>query len=428
VRADAISHAVATRSPAGLPGAITAREGERLAVTATAAAVATLPLLTPRSPANMAPVDALIAVAIGACLLWAGTSHHPWRWPYAVPGALLMAGGALGALAGPVPGAGLVALLQDAILLTWCWAVANIASSPERLRVLLATWAYSALAWVVALFIGLAAGVTVLTGQTPSEGTRTALTFGDPNYSASYYVISLMVIWASGYPRRRALRVVAYVLLVVALVSTGSNSGLVSLAIGSVVAVVLATGRRAGIAAAVVTLAAILLGGAAIASRISFKEVQTAAHGSRFAILRDGLGRSEKSVAQRHMLLSESLNLYRSGGPLGEGPVSTKPRLRERMAPFVKEAHDDYLAALIERGVLGVAGIGLLIGGLAVRLTRLVAAPLADGFADVVPRPHALVAAVVGTLVAMGVYELLHVRHMWALLAFVAALYLWGRR
>jgi O-Antigen ligase len=423
-----MSHAVATEARPGLRGALSAREGERLAITATAAAVAMLPLLAPRSPANMAPVDALIAVAIGTCLLWAGASRHRWRWPYAAPGLLLMAGGALGALVGPVPGAGLVALLQDAVLLAWCWAVANLASSPERLRVLLATWAYSALAWVAALFIGLAAGLPALTGQTPSEGTRTALTFGDPNYSASYYVISLMIIWASGYPRRRALRVVAYVLLVAALVSTGSNSGLVSLGVGTAVAVVLAVWRRAGAAVAVVALAAILLGGAAVASRISFKDVQTAAHGSRFAILRDGLGRSEKSVAQRQMLLGESLQLYRSGGPLGEGPVSTKARLRARMAPFVKEAHDDYLAALIERGVLGVVGIALLIGGLAVRLARLVAAPLAGGFAAVVPRPHALVAAVVGTLVAMGVYELLHVRHMWALLAFVAALHLWGRR
>jgi O-antigen ligase len=420
----ATSHAVATHSPP----AVRAREGERLAVTATAAAIAMLPLLAPRTAANMAPVDVLIAVAIGACLLWASASRHGWRWPYAAPGLLLMTGGALGALMGPVPKAGLVALPQDAVLLAWCWAVANLASSPERLRVLIATWAYSALAWVTALFIGLAAGVTVLTGQIPSEGTRTALTFGDPNYSASYYVISLMIIWASGYPRRRMLRVVAYVLLVAALVSTGSNSGLVSLTVGTSVAVVLAAGRRAGVAAGVVALAAILLGGAAIASRMSFKDIQTAAHGSRFAVLRDGLGRSEKSVAQRDMLLSESLDLYRSGGPLGEGPVSTKPRLRARMAPFVKEAHDDYLAALIERGVLGVAGIGLLLGVLAVRLTGIVGAPLSDGFAAVVPRPHALVAAVVGTLVAMGVYELLHVRHMWALLAFVAALHLWGRR
>ena len=69
-----MSHAVATRSPPALAGALTAREGERLAIAATAAAVAMLPLLAPRSPANTAPVDALIAVAIGTCLLWAGAA------------------------------------------------------------------------------------------------------------------------------------------------------------------------------------------------------------------------------------------------------------------------------------------------------------------------------------------------------------------
>ena len=80
-----------------------------------------------------------------------------------------MAGGALGALMGPVPKAGLVALFQDAVLLAWCWAVANLASSPERLRVLLATWA-TARSRGVALFIGLAAGLPTLTGQTPRDG------------------------------------------------------------------------------------------------------------------------------------------------------------------------------------------------------------------------------------------------------------------
>jgi hypothetical protein len=35
---------------------------------------------------------------------------------------------------------------------------------------------------------------------------------------------------------------------------------------------------------------------------------------------------------------------------------------------------------------------------------------------------------VAGTAVAAALNELLHVRHVWTLFAFVAAAYLWGRR
>src|SRR6266566_4841881 len=79
--------------------------GERLALGATAGAVALLPLLSPSGPANLAPVDLLIAAAVAACLLWAGTAGHQWRFPYALPMAVFITGGALGALVGPVPGA-----------------------------------------------------------------------------------------------------------------------------------------------------------------------------------------------------------------------------------------------------------------------------------------------------------------------------------
>jgi len=97
------------------------------------------------------------------------------------------------------------------------------------------------------------------------------------------------------------------------------------------------------------------------------------------------------------------------------------------MAPFVKEAHDDYLAALVERGALGFAALLLLGLGLAARTTFLAGTRLRNGFDAVVVKPHALVGALAGTIVAGTVYELLHVRHVWTLFAFIAALYIWGR-
>jgi hypothetical protein len=113
---------------------------------------------------------------------------------------------------------------------------------------------------------------------------------------------------------------------------------------------------------------------------------------------------------------------------LGQGPVSTKVRLRKRLSPFVKEAHDDYLAALIERGVLGLLGLALLGAGIARRIPAVAGGRLRADYAAVVPFPAALVAAVAGTMVAAAVYELLHVRHVWTLFALLAALHAWGRQ
>jgi hypothetical protein len=384
--------------------------------------------LSPPASFNLAPVDAFIALALAATFLWVGTSGHRLRFPYGIAIALFMLGGALGALAGPVPTFGIVALLQDFVLLLWCWAVANLCSSADRLRTLLATWVYASIVWAILLFVGLAAGVSFLTGQTTSEGSRTALTFRDPSFSANYYFVSIMLIWATGRPRHRGARIAAYVVLVAALLSAGSNSGIVSLTVGTMVAIVAGVYRRRGGVAAVTALAFVVLAAFVASEKISLQGIQASAHESKYGFIRDGIGRSDVSEGQRATLLGESLHLYESGGPLGQGPVSTKTRLESEMAPFVKEAHDDYLAALLERGPLGFIGLLLLVAGLFAKGVSVAKTPLAHGFEAVLRNPHALLAAVAGSLVSSTVYELLHLRHLWALFAFVAAVYIWGRK
>jgi hypothetical protein len=401
--------------------------GERTALVATAAAVALLPLLTPEGPANLGPVDLAIATAVAASLLWAGATRQQWRFPYALPMTIFMLGGAVGALVGPVPVAGVTALVQDLWLLLWCWVIANSARSPARLKVLVTTWVYSSIVWVVLLFVGLIIHSPFLTGQTSREGSRTSLTLIDPNVSANYYVISMMLVWATQRPRARTARLATYALFVAAVISTGSNSGIVSLIVGTSVAALLGVYRRFGVVGAVGAACFLLLGFGLAASQISIHGIQERAHASRYAFIRDGIGRGAVSVEQRSALLHESVGLFERGGPLGQGPVSTKPRLQAEMAPFVKEAHDDYAAALLERGVIGVVGLLALVFTLAIAAGSLARSRLRPQFADVLVRPNALVGALVGTMVAMTVYELLHVRHVWAMFGVIAALVLWAR-
>lgn len=419
---------LAPGKPAGALRPARRLEGERVALIATAVAIALLPLAVPTGPANLAPIDALVVTAIAACVIWAARARLRCGFPYVIPLFLMLAGGAVGALIGPVPQAGVIALAQDLILIAWCWAVVNISHSAANLGVLLRTWAYSGIAWGVVAFIGLATGSTLLTGQIERQGSRVQIALNDPSYAANYFLMSIMIIWATGRPRPRALRIGAYILLVAAIATTGSNSGLVGLTTGTIVAVSLGTYRRFGAAPAVAFLAAVGIGAAAISSTVSLADIQAKAHDAPIAFLRDGIGRSPQSSGQREALVQESLHLYERGSALGEGPVSTKPRLQKENVLLVKEAHDDYFAALIERGPVGFIGILLLVSSILARTFLVIRSGLSPRFAEVVIRPNALMGALVGTLVAMTVYELLHVRHVWALFAIVAALSIWGRK
>jgi O-Antigen ligase len=414
------------RPPVTIADRVRAITAADVAVATTGLAMATLPLLVPAGPANITPADAFIAVAVVATAVWASKTRHVWRFPFIVAVGLYMVGGAVGALVGPVPGAGVVALVQDIVLLFWCWAIVNICSTPRRLQVVLGAWAYSSVVWTSVLVVGLVTGTKVLSGETVREGARTTLTLSDPNYAGNYFFLSLMIVLASGRPRRRGARIAACLVLIVALVSTGSNSALASLASATAVFLLLRLYRRRGARAAAVALVCVAVAGYVGASLISFNHIQQWAQGSSYAFLRDGIGRGDSSIQERSTILHESLNLYRRGGILGQGPNSTKTRLAAAQAPYVKEAHDDYVATLLERGVIGSVGLILLLAGLLQRTFVTVTRPLARGFAAAVPYPSALVGAVVGALVGSAFNELLHARHVWALFAVVAALSVWG--
>lgn len=404
------------------------RDGERLALRATALAVALLPLLKPGGPANLAPVDPFLALAVGAVALWLGISRRRLRFPYAAAVVLSALGGAIGALAGPVPDAGLIALAQDFWLAIWCWAVVVMASSAANLRVLLAAWAYSALAWGGLLLVGLVLGIHAITGQNDWDASRTSLTLGDPSYAASYFFISMMLMWATERPRSPIIRRIGYAVLVAGILSTGSNSGMVSLFVGTSAATVVGVYRRNGAMATVAVSAGLLLLAAGAIPRVHLSKIQDKAHSSQFAFVRDGIGRSSVSVSQRGEILRESMALRRDGPPVGAGPVSTKPRLYAERAQFVKEAHDDYLAAVMERGPVGVLGLLVLVAGLVARVLAVNRDGLKPAYAAILVKPNALVGAVAGSCVAMTVYELLHVRHVWALFGLIAAVHIWGRR
>jgi O-antigen ligase len=401
--------------------------GERLAAGAVALALAVIPLQRPAGPGNAAPADIFLALAVLATLLWAGYLPQKIRAPYAASVGILVTAGGIASLAGVDPGGGLLVLVQDLFLLAWTLAVANVAKSAAGLQVIVRVWAWSAIGWAGLMVFAVERGYTGLAGITDQYGGRAALTFTDANMAASYFVVSLMVIWATGYPRSRPLRMAAYALLVAALALTGSNGGIIALTLGVAIATAAAVAKRLGAVAAV---ASVFLVAMVVVASFSFAppaQIQQWANDSGQPLLVDSIGRSGASLQERRVLLQEATSLLGDSGLVGSGPRSTKTQLASSQASFVKQAHDDYVATLVERGLLGGVGLLALIASIILRSSTAAFSRLTAEVAAVVPRPHALLGAIGALAVSALFYEVLHFRHFWALLAVIAALHLWGK-
>jgi O-antigen ligase len=114
--------------------------------------------------------------------------------------------------------------------------------------------------------------------------------------------------------------------------------------------------------------------------------------------------------------------------PFGIGPGGTKAAFQSHFYSYVKMAHDDYSAAIIERGWLGGFALICLLVIAAARCRRIASRPLRSEYAAIVPRPELLAVAVIAMAISAMLYQVLHFRHLWALLGVVAAVELWGRR
>jgi O-antigen ligase len=261
---------------------------------------------------------------------------------------------------------------------------------------------------------------------TEREGNRVMFTFGDPNYAGLYWVMSIFLVYATARPRRRGVRILAYALLLTALALSESNGGVVALGVGLAAIFVMRQTRRRGTMGGIAAGLAVLSLAGALTLFLPFSAVQTWARDSNQPLLVNSIGRSDSSSEQRSELIHESVQLYTSDGWQGSGPASTKALLTDRGYSYAKEAHDDYLAALTERGPIGLLGLVVIIVAAAARASvvarRAVRADkVDDDDPNPLPRPAGLLAALLAAAVAGGYYEVLHFRFVWAALALVAA-------
>jgi O-antigen ligase len=244
--------------------------------------------------------------------------------------------------------------------------------------------------------------------------------------AGNYFMISLFVVLASGYPKHPVLRAGGCIVLFMAMLYAGSNTALLGLPIGLLVMVFVNVKRRTDLVSAVAAVLCIGLAGGLVWT-VMAQPVIESVQSSNNRLVRYSVARSERSANARESLFQMQFNLYRKSNLIGIGPSSTKAKLGASNFAAVKEAHSDYLASLVERGPLGIVGLIALFGAVGARTMGLGSPDTSKEYLEAVPNVGALCGAFVAFAITGITHEVLHYRHLWTLLAVLAALHLYGR-
>ena len=398
-----------------------------------ALAIVALPLLRPTGPGRITPADALMGITILGVIVWAGTYGVLVRVPYLVSMAVLVMAGLAAAMFGQDPAKAVLTLVQDAFLLAWAAAVANVIRVPRSLSIILASWTWGATALASVFIVGTAADLPSLVGASTAAESRGQLWFDNPNMAGAYFLMSLFVLLLGRHPRNRIVRGCACLLVLTAMILTGSNGALASLILGGAAAAFVAVWRRTDLVMALAsgTIAVVLIG--CLAYLAVDGGVLARIEESSSPLVERSLARGPRSAAGRASLFADEFELFRSGSLLGIGPGGTKEVLEstnanlESSSGVAKTGHNDYLATLVERGVVGALGLVLLIASIGVMAYSVVLRPLSPTFARELKNPSAIVGGAVAMALFAITHEVLHFRFLWAFFGILAGLYLFGR-
>lgn len=384
-----------------------------------------LPLLLPSGPGNSALVDLFAVSYVVAALFGLLRSGRPLRWPAGAAFGLILTASLIALVASADPSKGLLNLVIDLYLFALFLAICNDLSGRERaLHTILKVWVVAALAWGTLLILTFLQALPpalakALLGQTFDD--RLATTTGNPNLAASFMLVSYFVALSSPWPRWRVARFLVLGWILFGMYVTGSNGALTGvlagwgfLALGPYLRAARTREQLMAFVGSLLLLATIALGVTVAVvgvPRFGLAEVSTFAARERDGAFADNLGRLDRGTQVRLQLWDSGFRGSGSRLAIGLGPgeaidvvVNAKGRNQS--------LHNDFIAYLIERGVLGFVGILVLY----VVLLRWAGGLLVAGGRG----PDAmrgLGAGVAANLLMSMSHETMHFRHVWVLFA-----------
>jgi O-antigen ligase len=392
-------------------------------------AIVLLPVRIIELPSNLELVD--VWALVGMPLVWAALIHQrkPFSLAYTVPMYAILIGSMVSTLAAPNPVRSLIVLLKEFYLFVWCatLSVALSTLSERNRRRLLVLW--TGIAVLHGLLIGaqfFSAGVWRFTAGLGGkavmfEAYRPAGLFisehaGDANSAAFYQLMGIVPLVAS-----RPSRLVAAIaggVLVSSILFTGSMGTTLALLTGLAVATMAGALLVRRFALGLVRVLPVAVVVAGLLAALVASNPDRLEHFERIF-----LGRADRSSEGRLALWQRGVGVLidRRTFLWGVGPENFR-----EVDGMDKQLHNDLLAFLVERGVLGGLGLALLAGtalGKGVLLVRRYVLSARAPRLEMIVFPAAIVALVVVSMT----HQIFHRREMWFLLALQQAMLLTWR-
>ena len=404
-------------------------------------AVCLVPVLAPPGPGRTAIVDPVNALALAVFAGLRLTTRRPVWVPFIGPVLFMSLGSVLATFNAANPRAAILTLVQDAYLYVCFVMLANLLRDRGDFRGLRLAWVLTASAVAI---IGIVQVVThgnaSLLDVIKPKGFRAVGTFDQPDELADYLVMSIFMVLSLNEEFGRMVRWSAIAIMSVGIVASKANGGILALMGGLLAwALVRAWTKRTSYTG--------LVGGALFALSAGLVAV--------WLIAGVGVGSGQIKQLQANSILGRMSHssegrveiwgsLWRrySSNPLGIGPgnsrwqvLTIEERQRSTVAPtqtfdsgadpfLSKEAHNDYVSYLIERGPLALLFMLVLKFQVFGRITRWwkTRAGTRPGWVRGGPLAAAAFGAWVASLINANTIETLHFRHVWLFLAMVCAL------
>ncbi len=380
-----------------------------------------LPMDFIKLPLNTVPVDLWILLALPIVWFFFGYGIQSISLSYLFSMWLILLASFISIFAAPSPMNSFVVLLKEIYVFVWFFTLAAVfctVDARDRRRILIA-WSAAVLVHgfiIIAQFLSPEFWKlsTSLAGNVRDfEIYRASGLFVNANSAALFQLLGFVpLMLVSPSPR---VAVLLGLLLLPSMLVTGSMAAALALFTGFTVAMIALalSGHLARVVSAAVQL---LLAAALLVGVLYFVTSHNARYQAHFEHI--FLGRAERSSGGRFDLWQRGFDVFLEHGTFlwGVGPENFR-----EVDGHGNQLHSDFLAFLVERGLIGTLGLILLAGIALSRAANLIWVhkkhPDRAG-----PEGFIFLGAVVATLVESLTHQVFHFRELWLVLAVLEAM------
>ncbi len=382
-------------------------------------AVFILPIQKFYLPGNTALVDfiniPIIILSWGIFL----KNNKVIRLPLAFPQWAILVGSQIASFNSIDPSLSVLTLIQDIYLFIWFITLVNIIEEKRLLRRIIEIWIVSAVVISIIIVIAYVSKSSYLIPLAMKGTGRAIGTFRNPNLVASYLLTSFFIYLSIPFPRERLLRLIIGLLLIFAMLITGSNAAIMGFVggMGAWLVQRLTSAKRSFLPFALLALVLATVSVILYVPPFSNLPERVVSFASSFTgrtdLLGMSVGRSQRGLAKRIRIWEDGYKLFLEK-PLGIGPGNAHLSMG-------LETHNDLMSYLLERGPIGLVGLLLMVIEILRCLKQLSTLKNSYNYTDW-PIISPLIGAFLTNILFGLTHEVFHFRHLWLLFAVIFTL------